>query len=123
MTQTVSCFSCQPPTYHANYGKLAVHIMATKGHRKGRKWAAKYLMLHGKRNGHNNQGRIPLTEGQHEAKQSSRYQPSGKTEVVQTICPKCKRGQKLGLPVEFTESPTAWRIKDFFAVLCSVCGG
>lgn len=121
-----SCYSCNPPSTHPDFGALALHIMSTKGHKKGRKWAAKYLMINNlspeKRNG-KQQGRIILTEEQKESKRDSRYQLSGENEVVVTICPKCKTGRKLALPVEFTGSPVAWRIKGLFAVLCSVCGG
>jgi len=121
---TVSCHSCIAT--FADYKELALHISSSrKGHRSGKRWAAKYIAINmlsaEKRNGKKTT-RTPLTETEKENKLDSKRELSGKHETVVTICPQCKKGQRQLLPEEFTSSPLAWRIKDCLAVLCPLHG-
>ena len=121
---TVSCHSCHES--FADFKELALHISRSKkGHRKGKKWAAKYIMMNGlsskNRNG-DRPVRAALTKEQKVNKEDTRRELSGDNEYANTICPHCKRGGRPLLPVEFVGSGVAWRIKDSLVVTCSICG-
>ena len=116
------CFNCDE--VFPDYMALALHITsAKKGHRKGKRWAAKYLMLNKisidkKRN--NN--RTPLTEKDRENKRNSKLELSGQTQTLLTYCPKCKKSYKQAVPVEYAMSPTAWRnTKGILIMACPNC--
>lgn len=120
---TVSCHSCQRT--FADYKELAMHISSSrKGHRRGKRWASKYMMINGlsaeKRFDHN-KSRTPLTKEDKENLEDTKATLSGETEIVPTKCPKCKRAAHQQLPVEYTRHPLAWCISRFFMVLCPNC--
>ena len=120
---SVSCHSCSEA--FEDYKELALHIIASKKH-KGKKWAAKYIMINGlspENRFERKQNGSPLTAEQRVSKEDCRRVLSGENEFVNTICPKCKRGGRPLLPVEYVESPVAWRIKDNLVKLCQNCGG
>jgi len=105
------------------FRELAVHIAGSKkGHRKGKRWAAKFLLLNGKRDKpeYNN---TPLTEEQKENRQSTKRVLSGDQRNALCICPKCRQGHRQVLPAEYVESPTAWRINGVLAIRCVAHGG
>lgn len=111
-----SCHSCNKS--FESYHDLALHISTSKkGHRRGKKWAAKFLLLNGKRDRPTNKG--SQGEVSQEARDSTKRELSGETENVLTICPKCKQGHREVLPVEYSQSPTAWQIKGILSVLCA----
>ena len=113
------CRYCHQPT--KDWHELAVHIIASKkGHRGGKKWAAKYLHRN-LLNKRDHPERAPLTDEQREMREDTTRELSGQVEYANTICPKCKRQHREQLPIEFTESPTAWRVKQTLVVLCSGC--
>jgi len=119
----VSCHSCN--NQFDGYKDLALHIASTKkGHRKGKKWAASYLLkvnaLNSKKD---NYGRSQLTEVEKENKKEMGREISGETMVVDTSCPNCKRKSPQILPVEFGRSSIAWRDNKYMVVLCSSCRG
>ena len=121
----ITCHSCDAPPF-ANYKDLALHIMRNKnGHRKGRRWAAKFLSINtlspAKRvDRKKSQG--GLTEGDRENRRSTVRELSGKTKFVTTLCPRCKVEHPQYLPEEFVSAPLAWRIGEALAVTCGVCG-
>lgn len=114
------CNSCQKS--FPDYKELAKHIMLNKkGHKQGRVWAAKFLSkinildrkpLHGK---------VELTEEDKENKLSTIRQISGENELVLAMCPKCRKGHRELLPVEFTRSSQAWRTGKALMVMCQDC--
>lgn len=106
---TVSCHACGQP--FENYGELAFHISSTrdKAHRKGKRWAAKYLHRANLNKRDNDRGKIPLTEEQKDAKEDLKRELSGNTEMVLTYCLGCKTGIRQPVPVEYSQSPNAWR--------------
>lgn len=119
----VLCHSCQK--VFEDYKELALHIQSNKkGHRKGKKWAARYIMrvrqLDKKKELN---GRVPMTEEQKENRRDNVRELSGETEQLLTICPHCKKGHRELLPVEFSQSRDAWQVKDRLVVLCPICGG
>ncbi len=117
---TVSCHSCG--AIFADYKELALHILSSrKEHRKGKKWASKYIMLRGKRDKPDFQ-RTPLTEEQKESKKEMKRELSGENKTGLVFCPHCKTNHQQSLPVEYVDSPTAWRIKKMLVILCSGCG-
>lgn len=115
------CIACKQA--FGDYKELALHIQSSKkGHRKGKKWAANYMLkvrqLDQKKQIN---GRVPLTEEQKENKKSLVRELSGEEEYAITFCPHCKRGHREILPVEFSKSRDAWRVKDKLVVLCEGC--
>jgi hypothetical protein len=120
----ILCHSCNK--HFGDYRELALHISSSrKGHRKGKRWAAKYLMHVNAlaRDELLNRGRMPLTEGQKQSKRDAVRQLSGQQESVLAICPHCKKGHGMMLPVEFSHSREAWRVGERLVVLCRGCGG
>lgn len=124
----IECYFCQGPnkptfeTYH----DLAVHISTSKtGHNGGKRWAAKYLSkpaeAAARRHERSNQVRIPLTDEQAEARESTRRVLSGAEELVTTLCLRCKSPARQHLPVEYVRSPDAWKIKGYHVVNCLTC--
>lgn len=119
----VSCHSCQRS--FADYKELALHISSSrKGHGRGKKWAAKFIMINGlspdKREGRKNQ-RVALTEADKENRVNSARQLSGDNKYTETLCPNCRTKQRQSLPVEFITNPFAWSINKKFVVVCSGC--
>ncbi len=119
---SVLCNSCNQ--HFAAYKELALHISSSrKGHRKGKKWASAYLF---KVNALNKRGiennRIPLTKEDKENRMDSKRVLCGEEEYVLAVCPHCKKGHREMLPIEFSQSPSAWRIKDNLVVMCQNCG-
>ncbi len=122
---SVECYYC--PQSFAGFQALALHIsQSRKGHRKGKKWAAKYLMLNSlspdKRKPIRNNG-TPLTEEQRQAKRDTLRQLSGKVVNTVTLCPKCKRRSNNSLPSEYVSNPSAWRAGNILIKLCINCEG
>lgn len=120
---------CRYCTFKAkDYGELARHIkQSKKGHRWGKKWAASYLtkvrILNQKRD---LPQRIPMSpdqkEAYNEAKEETHRELSGKTRSETTVCPKCKRPHNEIIPVEYSESPRAWRSPaGMLVILCFQC--
>lgn len=46
---------------------------------------------------------------------------SGQLEQVDCKCPDCYIEYKMFMPIEFIESPEAWKENNLFMVLCSKC--
>lgn len=120
---SVLCHSCNQS--FEDFRELALHISSSKkGHRKGKRWAAKYIIgnrLNGKRTFDN--GRVPLTNEQRINKEDTRRELSGELEVVNTICLLGKHPVRQSLPIEYSKSPDAWRIKGHLVVMCNNCKG
>lgn len=118
---TVYCNSCKQP--FDDYQSLALHIVASKaGHRKGKRWAAKYLS----RNVINKRdlnGRTPLTEADKENRESTKRALSGKVNYELCVCPRCDKGHREMIPEEFARSQQAWRKGKNLVVICGNCGG
>ena len=119
---SVVCHSCGD--FFEDYTELAQHISSAKTkHRKGKKWAAKYLLrvnfLNQKRD---LKPRTPLTEQQKENRVSTFVELSGQNEIVSTFCSHCKSRTRQALPIEYTRSNTAWRNKQgTLVVSCPTC--
>jgi hypothetical protein len=107
-----------------DFGELALHIRTSpkKSHKHGRKWAANYR-LKAVVFGEKQMEHTGLTAEQKQSKQDSRRELSGEMTYKNTICPKCKRGGRPLLPVEYAESEQAWKIGNNIAKLCQNCGG
>ncbi len=119
---TVRCNSCG--TECEDYRELALHISTSKtGHRKGKRWAAKYISRHviNKRTIEYN-GRTPLTAEQRANREDTRYVLSGERKVADTVCPKCKKSSRDVLEAEYVSSPQAWKMQGRLAKLCDDCG-
>jgi len=121
----IKCLSCDHTPFET-YRELAKHIVSSrKGHRKGKRWASKYLLLNSlsprKRRGTRTQS--APTDGQKANKEDTRRELSGATEFVTTLCLKCRNAVIQGLPIEYVRSQDAWRIKGYLVVMCPVCRG
>lgn len=117
---TPSCHSCDQS--FADYGELAKHIAASKkGHRKGKVWAANYLLRTRALDTKKFEGRRPLTEADKANKASTKLELSGATKDVLAVCPRCHKGHRESLPVEYAESNQAWRQKNCLVLLCRSC--
>ena len=118
------CNSCGE--WFDDYTELARHIAGAKtGHKKGKKWAAKYLLRVNQLNSKKEyEDKIPLSE---EDKQNRRelmnIQLSGQKKMVNTMCPHCKKAHAEALEVEYANSPFAWKSPQgsFIMVLCAGC--
>ena len=119
----IKCLSCNHEPFET-YRDLAKHIVSSrKGHRRGKRWASKYLLFNGlspqKRRGR--QTRVALTEGEKANKEDTRRELSGTTEFVTTLCIKCGNAVRQGLPAEYVQSQDAWREKGYLVAMCPVC--
>ena len=119
----VLCHSCNQP--FSDYRELAQHIASNKkGHRRGKKWAAKYLLnIRALNKKKDMNGRVALTEADRENKKDTVRELSGETTVVEALCPHCKRKSRQIFPIEFGGSSEAWRDKGCLVVLCQSCRG
>ena len=117
-----TCHTCHAEL--ADFKELALHISTTRGHRKGKKWAANFLM---KGNERPEIKKIAVnpdyepTEVGNENRRKAVKELSGDTEYAYTICRTCKRTGRELLPAEFVHSDTAWKIGDKLAVNCQGC--
>ncbi len=118
---TVICHSCQAE--FDDYEALAKHISSSKqGHRKGKRWAANYLLKSRALNQKKLFNSSPLTQEDRENRESTKREISGETEWILTVCPHCKKGHREQLPREFIESSVAWRTsRGTLIVNCSAC--
>jgi hypothetical protein len=119
----IKCLSCGKE--FEDYQELALHISSErKGHRKGKKWAAKYIHRHLKnKREYDNNGRVSLTVEQKANKEDTRRGLSGEQRVAETICLSCKRVNRVALESEYVSSPQAWRIQGKLVKMCASCGG
>ena len=102
------------------FQELALHIMSSKGHSKGKIWAAKFLSL--KSWMKDKPERMEVTEEDRENKKDGRRVVSGNTQHVKTVCPNCKQSNVQSLPVEYIESRGAWKTSSgAFMVDCINC--
>lgn len=117
---SVICLSCNKP--FEDYKQLAIHIASSKnGHRKGRKWAASYLLKLKYLNKRDNYGRSQLSEVEKDNKKDMVRVVSGETTIVETICPRCNTKSQQVIPIEHSESNEAWKIEDCLVVRCQSC--
>jgi len=107
------------------FSELASHIRKNKKtHKKGQKWAAKYIhisKLSLKAKNGSFEPREPLTEEQKEARQECIRKPSGDMVTVDAICPKCKSKYRMLIEIEYAISKDALKVKDYFIRLCPDC--
>lgn len=118
-----NCNSCHQ--YFEDFKSLALHISCSKkGHKKGKKWAAKYLLINGlsaskKRDF---KERTPLSDEEKETKRSLGIKVSGRQNYERTQCPHCNQITSTLLPIEYISSSNAWRtIHGKLQILCSDC--
>lgn len=106
-----------------DWKQLALHIIKNKKtHRKGLNWARKFLskqQILDRRLANRNREHITLTDEDIASKQDSRREISGQMVRAKTICPRGYHPDIQELPVEYTESPEAWRIQDRLVVVCA----
>jgi len=119
----IKCLSCGDD--FESYQELALHISASKtGHRRGKKWAAKYLSRHVINKRQNNfSGGRSLSVEDIKNKSDNRRILSGEQIYTETICPKCRKPNRAVLEAEYAASPQAWRIDGRLAVVCVGCEG
>jgi hypothetical protein len=121
----VPCLSCHKSL--EDYKSLALHIASEKkGHRRGKKWAARYLtnvrILDRKKD--KPEGRIPLTDEEKAVKASAFREVSGEVESRLCVCPHCKQGHPETLEVEFAKGTDTWKVKTGLpVVMCAGCRG
>ena len=118
----IKCSSCGQEV--GSYLELALHILSSKtGHRRGRRWAAKYISRHviNKRE-RNISGRSPATVKDIKNKEDTRRELSGEQMVADTICPNCHRSSRVVLEAEYINSPQAWRLQWRLVKMCVTCG-
>jgi len=119
----IKCLSCGKgfDDYHA----LALHISSSKkGHRKGKKWAARYIfmdVIYEKRKKQG--GRVSLKPEQKANKENSRRVLSGGQRMVEIVCPYCHNSSRTVLEEEYVSSLQAWRIQGRLVKMCASCGG
>lgn len=106
----IKCFYCDA-TFD-DYRELALHVSsAKKGHRRGKKWAAKYLLINKlspNKKHFEHRYTSPDADRDRRNRESVIMELSGVTRLVATFCPACKSNSYQNLPVEYTDSPFAW---------------
>ena len=117
-----SCRTCGKTC--ENFTELAQHIIEEREtHRKGYKWASSFLLkvnfLNQKKDPP--QGRIPLDEQEKQNKIDAQREISGITRKQICACPNCRQTFTEKLPVEFAQSPMAWRSNNALMVNCGSC--
>lgn len=122
----IRCIACGKVC--ADYQELALHISSSRaGHRKGKRWAAKYLLVHGlsakAKNDYQYEGRIPLPDNYHANKASTVLTLSGNTHIVETYCPHCKRTRIKPVPEEMLTLSHLWKHNGIIVKICLNCGG
>lgn len=118
-----TCNSCHRE--FDDFRTLALHIAHEKrGHQRGKKWAAKYLLKPIQRE---LPKRTPLTEEEkellEESKQDCKRELSGITKVVQAFCLKCKRFYPRVVEIEYIQSDYALRRGNTLLITCDSCEG
>jgi len=119
------CNSCGDP--FPDFKSLAIHISSEKhGHRKGKRWAAKYLLLNGlsSKQRFEHKERVALTEDEKDARDNAHRELSGETKMVYAYCSACRRKYPRVVEVEYIQSQTALRGGDgTLMITCENCGG
>jgi hypothetical protein len=122
-----TCLSCGAEL--EDFQSLAMHISAKK-HRKGKMWAAKYLMVNPlsakqKRPEIKHIAQDPdykRTEFGNDNREKAVRVLSGENEYVNTHCPVCNRGSRMLMPQEYIEDSFIWRnSKGLVITSCQVC--
>lgn len=67
-------------------------------------------------------GKVPLTEQEKENKQDAKRVLCGIEKTVLCKCPACKTKFPTRIPVEYVESPSAWKDKDGKTLIVSCFG-
>ncbi len=119
------CLTCRQ--VFPDYKELARHISRSKnGHRKGKRWAARYLLNQralDKKVSKKKRPHIALTEQEKENKKSLKRELAGKTVNVKVKCPRCKVEGMYEFPMEYAESEESWKVGDTMMKLCLKCLG
>jgi hypothetical protein len=121
---SVECNACHD--FFEDYGELAQHIAGQKkGHRKGKIWAAKFLLKVRKLDARKDlKERVPLSEEDKENRRELRVELSGVTKMTNTQCPKCKSPHAEALEIEYVKSPLIWATsRGTPLILCARCRG
>ncbi len=122
MPECRSCFQDFP-----DFKTLAIHISGEKrGHAKGKKWAAKYLLVNGlsAKQRFEHKERVALTEDEKDARDNAHLELSGETKMVYAYCTACRRKYPRVVEVEYVTSQTALRGGDgTLMITCENCGG
>jgi hypothetical protein len=104
--------------------EVAQHIQVEHPN-KHNKWAARVMtnfdQLNRKADLQKQTDRVPLTDEEKEAKRSTQRQLSGIETKTETLCLNCNQLVTQKLPVEYIQSPFAWRISGRLAVTCDSC--
>ncbi len=125
--KVITCRYCIHEPF-PDYKELAKHVIKfSKTHRGGVMWAKKFLTNDkylnkklAKKEALKKMGQMPAaTEEQIDTLARTRRELSGKTEMVTTICLDGKHAVAQLLPIEFTQSPTAFKIQGYLPVKCA----
>ena len=111
---------------YPDFAELAKHISANKkSHKRGRVWAANYLLKTRSLNNKREQtgGKVKLTDEQKIHKLETRRELSGFIERTIATCCHCKRNHRVELEAEYTRSHDAWKLGERLVRLCGSCGG
>ena len=97
-----------------DFKALAQHIISNKSTHHSQKWAASFVMnvqyLDQKVSKQAKlSGRVPLTEQESQNKDDARREVSGIEKNLMVFCPCCNQTYPSKIPVEFIQSPIAWR--------------
>ena len=111
-----------------DYNDLAKHIRdSKKGHARGKKWAAAYLLkvriLNKKKDKPEHDKKTPEQKEAHDRnKPLTVREMSGSLLDVVTICPQCKAVDTQKIPVEYARSKDAWRARNGTLIIsCHRC--
>lgn len=109
------CFKCG--TNFATNLELATHILGMPRRKHGLKsfiWAQRFILTKKEKPEY-----TPVTEEQRKSRYSAIRELSGETKIVTTICLRGKHSLLQELPIEYVNSPYAWRVQGRLVVTCS----
>ena len=110
-----NCFKCK--TSHETHVELAQHILGrTKHSRKSVQWAQRMILMEKKK-----PDRVALTDEQKQARQDTHIELSGESRIIEAVCLRGKHASTVSLPVEYANSPDAWKIHGSHIINCGVC--
>jgi hypothetical protein len=112
------CYYC--PSEFEEYLDLAKHINSEHA-RKRNKWAATFVLKNVLFEKQKDEGRVPLTESEKEAKRSTQRELSGREKPVKILCPLCKSHGYMSIPIEHSTNSYAWHSNDSLMIICNSC--
>ena len=105
-----------------DYHTLALHVASTRNHERGSKWAMKFLFREKEQLKRFVDPDYEETDYGKENRANAIRILSGENEYANIHCPRCNKGGRYLVPVEYVQSQNAWRNKiGTLMITCPEC--